>query len=329
MIKDSTVRAAVQAAEREYYQTLKHYHKPHAHGLTYLVSPQYSPVSKQKHQERLIVTFQGKYIHAKIARQTDQPPPPKKRGTITDFSPQSRRRMFDLFHKLNLERKAVFLTLTYGKDYPSAETAKNHLRAFLERIRRLPNAHKTSAIWRMEFQERGAPHFHIVFFDLPYIDKGKVQAMWGQTTGVSNPFTRIEMIRSHKSLMGYVSKYVAKVNPPADAGASGGFNSPTYLHAYQEQYGENIGRVWGTFQKQHLPYAPLITYEIPFTYRKFFKFRDIGIKVFPKIADYLSLSFRLYVRSSRPYQAYFEKLFAIEIEYAKRWEQSSPALMQF
>lgn len=64
--------------------------------------------------------------------------------------------------------RPAMLTLTYPGDWltaaPDADTAKAHLRAFHERLRRLYQRLELPdppAIWKLEFQRRGAPHFHI------------------------------------------------------------------------------------------------------------------------------------------------------------------------
>lgn len=239
----------------------------------------------------LKLEFQGKFVAAAIRYEHDQKPVRGKRGSVSTFSRASRTRLFDLFHRLDIKRKPIFVTLTYGKEYPDARTAKNHLRTLLERIRRRMDGMEVSAVWRLEFQERGAPHFHIIFFDLPYIDKLTWQYWWEEITGTPEPFTRVERVRSHKQIMAYVSKYVAKLDPAEKTG----FISLTYLHAYQQKYGDVIGRVWGVFQRQHLPYAERFVYERELNMAEYAKFHACAIAAYPPIAEYLSLGFRLYV----------------------------------
>lgn len=322
---DKAVSRALQAYEQWRVDRTNTHTFRREHGLTYKVSAIYSPLGDFKRQTMVKATFQGKYVHVQLSTKTYRTQHPNKRGVITDFSGASRRRMFDLFHRLEIKQKAVFLTLTYGQEYPDAKTAKNHLRAFLERVRRWVGNSPTAAIWRMEFQERGAPHFHIVFTGLPYIAKEEIQRAWGEICNIQQPFTRIEMIRSTRKLMNYVSKYIAKVNPPADAGDSG-FNSPTYLHAYQEKHGQEIGRVWGIFQRQHLPLATEEYFEFPIHWAKFFRLRDAAIKQYAPLKDALSLSFRLYVKSARHWRQWFEKLFRDEIVYWGRVVAAHPDL---
>lgn len=242
----------------------------------------------------LKLEFQGKFVAAAIRYEHDAKPRRGKRGNVTMFSARSRTRLFDLFHRLEIKRKPIFVTLTYGEDYPDAKTAKYHLKTLFERIRKKMDGLSTSAIWRMEFQERGAPHFHIIFFDLPYIDKLTWQYWWEEITGHPEPFTRVERVRSHKQIMAYVSKYVAKVEPASKTG----FISLSYLHAYHKKYDENIGRVWGYFQKDALPWAECFYYERDLNSNEYAKFRSLAIAAYPPIADYLSQGFRLYVKDA-------------------------------
>ena len=281
------------------------WHKPKGFYTPLKISDGYSPARPPHATQTLKMTFQGKYIHAHVMTETKLPPNRTRRGKITDFSGQSRRRLLDLFHRFAVTTKPVFLTLTYGEDYPDAKTAKNQLRAFLERIRRFVPQGKTSCVWRMEFQERGAPHFHLIFFNLPFIKKEAIQRMWGSIIRQDRPFTRIEMIRSHRALMGYVSKYIAKVNPSEDSG----FNSPTYLHAYIQKHGEYVGRMWGVFNRDNLPFAELIEFDVPYTPAKFYKFRNVAIALFPPIQDYISPSFRLYVPNVQRWLEIFHHLY--------------------
>lgn len=272
------------------------------HSLNY----QDNPIeSKLKKRPTLKLEFQGKFVACAIRYEHDAKPHRGKRNIVTGFSARSRTRLFDLFHRLEIKRKPIFLTLTYGEDYPDAKTAKSHLRALFERIRRKMDDIQVSAIWRMEFQERGAPHFHIIFFDLPFIDKLTWQYWWEEITGHPEPFTRVERVRSHKQIMAYVSKYVAKLEPSSKTG----FISLSYLHAYREKYGENIGRVWGYFEKANLPFAQCFTYERDYDRKEFALFKSLAVAQYPPIAEYLSEGFRLYVKDAERWKDIARYLF--------------------
>lgn len=71
------------------------------------------------------------------------------------------------------------ITLTYPKDYPvNGLTVKEDLRVFLQWLKRCD----TEYLWFLEFQERGAPHFHVLTeFDVipPYLRKAAAEK-WTQ-----------------------------------------------------------------------------------------------------------------------------------------------------
>lgn len=265
------------------------------YGVTYSDFGPQEPTFRELRRPLVKLEFQGHYVAAKIRYPSDRKWTNGLRGKITSFSAQSRTRLFDLVNRLDVKYKPVFLTLTYGDDYPSMDRAKENLRAFLERIRRRKKCDKASAIWRVEPQERGAPHFHLIFFNLPFIPMKEVQTMWSEIIGEPEPFTRIELVRSRRGIMFYVSKYIAKL---PDAGQSG-FIYPTYLHAYELKYGPCIGRQWGVFNKKLLPYAPKL--ELTYVYSEvgYGKLRELAIAQYPRIGDYKAKGFRLYVDNAK------------------------------
>lgn len=193
-----------------------------------------------------------------------------KRSEVRDFSRASRLRLLQKMATINVEggKAVIFVTLTYGTLFPVPHVAKRHLDNFLKRIlRRFPHA---SAIWRLEFQERGAPHFHIMFFNLPFLYKRTLKRIWGAVIGreywdllhgkPSEPFTRIEMLNGYRHAAAYMSKYVAKLP------SSGGFNFASYLtddgeflHPETDESDGGIGRWWGVFNKACLPIAMATT----------------------------------------------------------------------
>jgi hypothetical protein len=195
-----------------------------------------------------------------------------KRGAIRGFSAASRKRLLEKLARLEVQpidghrHCATMITLTYpghcsveidqatgaidsDTDLPSPQQAKADLRAFLERIRRRwPDV---SAIWRFQMDSSGNrpyhPHFHIIFFGLPYIDKLMVRQWWSEIIGRPSPITRIESIRSWRGVMSYAARYVSA------ATAAGVLDYLAYLH------GSSVtGRVWGVFNRACLPFGKLI-----------------------------------------------------------------------
>ena len=254
------------------------------------------------------VTFQGGLVQAHVSRLSDDASRcgGGRRGVISGFSPASRLRLMRLFASLDQSRiSSVFLTLTYPAEFPSPAEAKKHLRTFLKRVSRLyPGA---SGVWRLEFQERGAPHFHLVLFNLPFMPKELVQSWWGDIIGFDAPFTRIEFISTRKKLVNYVSKYTAKV------GGRRGFNIDAYLtaegkfiHPQTGEVSNSVGRHWGIFNGELLPYADSLEVSIPLQQMHiFYAFRRGVRKVWRKAGRTgKNAGFTLFVSSADKWHKY-------------------------
>lgn len=175
------------------------------------------------------------------------------RGDVTVFSAGSRMRLLRKLARVSppavngFRHRCTFLTLTTRAIHHPRQY-KEFMRAFFKRLGR--KAPSLAAIWRLEFQERGAPHLHLILYNVQWFDKKWIQNAWGEIVGQDRPWTRIESVRSYKHLMSYASKYAAKV-------ASYGFNSVAYRAEGEKisEYGHlSPGRVWGVFNKDGLPF---------------------------------------------------------------------------
>lgn len=82
-----------------------------------------------------------------------------KRSAINGFSRNSRRRLMYKIAGIRRDAKLpCFMTLTYPAEFPTVARAKRDLKIFVQRFKyKYPNS---SGIWKLEPQERGAPHFH-------------------------------------------------------------------------------------------------------------------------------------------------------------------------
>ncbi|MDZ7808806.1 MAG: hypothetical protein U5K71_17105 [Gracilimonas sp.] len=90
----------------------------------------------------------------------------RKKGDIQGFSQKSRSRMLKRINQLNPDRKDQFyhVTLTYPKRFPSdGVTHKTDLDVFIKRIQR-KFGEGLELLWKLEFQKRGAPHYHIILY---------------------------------------------------------------------------------------------------------------------------------------------------------------------
>jgi hypothetical protein len=177
------------------------------------------------------------------------PPKPEKRGNVTGFSVASRRRLIDFLCRMDDGyKRASFVTLTFAGS-PSHADAKQALKRFLQRVREyFPEA---SAVWRMDYQERGAIHFHLLFFNLPFWPQFHLQDTWTECTDEVSSRADIRLIRKFSTYMRYISKYVAK----ADVSEA---NPSLVVASYQQKPSDNPGRFWGYFQKELLPLGTII-----------------------------------------------------------------------
>lgn len=149
--------------------------------------------------------------------------------------------------------KPVFLTLTYPSVYPSDEDARKHLRILWKRIRRATDS-SACALWRMELQKRGAPHFHLIMWLPKRLSKEWYAQNWFSVVGSGDEKhlkagTRIEHIRTRNGLVWYVSKYVAKV-----------------------EQGATTGRVWGIMGQRNIVYHEKV--ELTLTPAQFEQLKD-------------------------------------------------------
>jgi hypothetical protein len=115
--------------------------------------------------------------------------------------------------------KVTFMTLTYPDEFPTSPVVyKANLKEFHRKFEiEYPDI---QGVWRLEFQKRGAPHFHIMFLDWQPEDDGKVQWIWKSTChtwdmahellGVD---VRIITDNAQQALIAfYLAKYIAKVD---------------------------------------------------------------------------------------------------------------------
>lgn len=195
---------------------------------------------------------QGSLLLMKVINNTKRPQfGTPKRGRIRSFSAQSRRRLLRFMARLKTGQvRATFITLTY-RGYPSNAEAKKHLHAFAEVLRReFPQA---SAVWRMEFQERGSIHFHLLVFNLPYWEWKKILAVWKRITNQNKARIDVRLVKSRRGVMSYVAKYIAKVERRIKKTF---LVFVPYLHKGRKW---RKGRFWGYHNKKLLPLGQKFT----------------------------------------------------------------------
>jgi hypothetical protein len=162
------------------------------------------------------------------------------RQQVTDFSKHSRKRLLRLLATIDKSASLpLFVTLTYPAIFPTARESKKHLDNFLKRLAR---AYPTvSAIWRLEMQSRGAPHYHLLVWGVGFIPFERVARWWYDVVNSGDgkhllAGTQVKRVRSWRGVWSYASKYMAK---PLDTPEGDTWFKP--------------GRFWGIHNRACLP----------------------------------------------------------------------------
>lgn len=152
----------------------------------------------------------------------------EKRGAITRFSLNSRRR-FQFFTRNTRDLWHTALTLTYPGQYPrDGREVKRHINAFCQWLRR----QKIAYVWILEFQRRGAPHFHFML-TADFLAWRDVREAWHAIAGAGDPRhlvagTRIQGLKDADHAAAYLAEYGAKLEQKI----------------VPDEY-RNVGRFWG------------------------------------------------------------------------------------
>jgi hypothetical protein len=98
------------------------------------------------------------------------------RGIITEWSARSKFKLMCVVASIDWpDDPLVLITLTYPQAFPhDAAIFKEHLRRFQVAVER--RLGKARGLWAMEFQRRGAPHYHIALV----IPRGMKVAVFGR-----------------------------------------------------------------------------------------------------------------------------------------------------
>jgi hypothetical protein len=202
------------------------------------------------------------------------------RDAISEFSMKSRKRLMEFLISIDWDSYDVSrifeITLTYHENIPRSGTEiKQHRHVLRKNI--LDKYPGTILIWKLEFQKRGAPHFHmimiapheiklgdyycvkdnrLIFFDREekqHMEKGSfgfrayMQMRWNAITeeGIMhlNSGIEVEKVRNPKGMPQYLAQYIA--------GETKISRKKEYQHVVPEHI-KNVGRWWGCNNKKLL-----------------------------------------------------------------------------
>jgi hypothetical protein len=178
-----------------------------------------------------------------------------KRSEISEFSERSRQRLRLSLAKVDQSKcgRPIFGTLTYPADFPlDQETFKRHFKIFSQRfLRSFPCA---GFHWKLEFQARGAAHFHPIFWNLgndrAFLGTFRIwlACNWFEVVGTGEQKhllagTSADLINSQFGIMRYVSGYASKSD--------------------QTKPGCKVGRYWGIVGRRNILWAKGHVIELP------------------------------------------------------------------
>ena len=168
-------------------------------------------------------------------------PPEREEFDIKSFSKKSRKHLFEIFNKLNYSKYGIplFLSATWHNDAPDTmREIKSTLKKFRQMLDRKFNSFHY--IWKLEYQKRGAPHFHILLFplnpdDIFYSEENEkfIKDKWLQLKSCKCKHCKeygmkVISCYTRKMSVAYISKEIAKV---------------------QDRYEDHdLGRIFGTSQ---------------------------------------------------------------------------------
>jgi len=211
-------------------------------------------------------------LHERIFSITDTEAPialgsknPPQRGTVRGISSKSRRRLIRTLSKINRPDQPVFVTLTY-KNFTDDFTAwKTHLDNFRRAFsRRFP---AVAGVWRLEFQARGAPHYHLLLWLNEIGDVGPLREWmaghWcriiGQSSAANLEFgCMVDAVTDFRACAFYISLYQSKDN--------------------QDRTDIQTGREWGLWGKSRLGLEPIETFNLDTA--TFTRFRRVVRKLY-------------------------------------------------
>lgn len=178
-----------------------------------------------------------------------------KRGLVSlDFDGKARKRMINALNewRIPMDTKAYFVTLTYPDMWPSDWQS---WKADLERFRRvlLDKWPACEGFWKLELQQRGAPHFHLVMTLPKFIVTNRslyrwVRVQWARIAHKYDQHegkyaTRVDVMEQQSAIYKYISKYVSK------SGARPVDNDGVILQDADAHRDGTQGRHWGKIGK--------------------------------------------------------------------------------
>jgi len=135
------------------------------------------------------------------------------------------------------EQIPKFITYTFAENITDIDIALRRWSSYQKTMRRRFGKLKYVSV--VEFQKRGAVHFHVLYFNLPYVPR--LKEVIAKTWDVG--FTQVKAIRSVRSLASYVSKYMTKDIDPRLNGRKAYFTSKNLVRPFTIRGEEKVDQM--------------------------------------------------------------------------------------
>jgi len=204
-IKQSSVRLVISGKTYEMY----HYERPYFYNF-----PAYKKISGS--------------FHSHSSAQ------PERRRDNLAVARQKIRRIINANNNQYGE-KTKFITYTFKENIKDLKKANKIWTEYCKKFKYRYGKIKYVAV--VEFQKRGAIHYHVLYFNLPYIKdiKEKVGKLWGKG------FVNIKTIDQVKNIGAYVCKYLQKeIMDRRLAGEKAFFTSRNLFQPYEIRSPQNV-----------------------------------------------------------------------------------------
>lgn len=188
-------------------------------------------------------------------KKVDQKVNNKRGSVISTFSKEARRNMMYTLARVRRDCLPCFVTLTYPAVYNTDPKAwKKDLHDFTMRLARKSAFEDVAGIWKLEPQRRGAPHYHLLLWNVSLEDlRAYVPKAWNEIVAsgdlehlrwhrgdLSNVHC-VQPVMTQKAMYQYVTKYISK--------------------AALEDW-KNVGKWWGMLWKNRIPFGEEVVFEI-------------------------------------------------------------------
>lgn len=164
-------------------------------------------------------------------------------------------------------QKEKFITLTFAENIQDIKKANYEFKKFRQRLEYRLGI-KLKYICVIEFQKRGAIHYHLLIFNLPYVENKKLREIWG------NGFIKINNIDNVDNVGAYIVKYMTKTDDERLLNEKSYFTSRGL-----KKYRETINKKEITLAEQEL--SEFTTYENTYQndYTGLVKYKQIKLNI--------------------------------------------------